>query len=124
MARLSPPATMKTPVRAALRGRPGPASQEPFSEEHSPRSTLFRLQPSRMFVARSIVGLPSSRSATIESQHPGKFSQHDVPVVRVLHRDLSDSFPGVQIQIELALPLRILGIFYKHLGYDPIAMIP
>ena len=33
MAELAPPATMKTPVRAALRGRPGLASQELFSKE-------------------------------------------------------------------------------------------
>ena len=33
MAKLAPPATMKTPVRAALRGRPGLASQELFSKE-------------------------------------------------------------------------------------------
>src|SRR5215471_3105311 len=35
MAKLTPPATMKSPVRAALRGRPGPASQELFSEPAS-----------------------------------------------------------------------------------------
>jgi hypothetical protein len=35
MAKLAPPATMKSPVRAALRGRPGPASQELFSEENA-----------------------------------------------------------------------------------------
>jgi len=33
MAELAPPATMKSPVRAALRGRPGLASREPFSNE-------------------------------------------------------------------------------------------
>ena len=37
MAGLAPPATMKTPVRAGLRARPGPASQELFSRER--RST-------------------------------------------------------------------------------------
>src|SRR5262252_1345742 len=34
MAKPAPPATMKSPVRAALRGRPGPASQELFTEEY------------------------------------------------------------------------------------------
>ena len=33
MAELAPPATMKTPVRAGLRARPGSASQELFSDE-------------------------------------------------------------------------------------------
>jgi len=33
MAELAPPATMKTPVRAGLRARPSPVSQEVFSKE-------------------------------------------------------------------------------------------
>jgi hypothetical protein len=33
MGGVAPPATMKSPVRAALRGRPGLASQELLSEE-------------------------------------------------------------------------------------------
>ena len=35
MAELAPPATMKTPVRAGLRARPGPASQESFLKRHN-----------------------------------------------------------------------------------------
>jgi len=35
MAKLAPPAKMKSPVRAALRGRPCPASQEFLSQETS-----------------------------------------------------------------------------------------
>src|SRR5215471_3522638 len=53
-AKLAPPATMKSPVRAALRGRPGPASQELFSEVTRILPIPSRLQRSQMFVVTRI----------------------------------------------------------------------
>ena len=50
MAELAPPATMKTPVRAGLRARPGPASQELFSKEH-PLCSPSQVGRTFMFVA-------------------------------------------------------------------------
>jgi len=53
MAELAPPATMKTPVRAGLRARPGPASQELFL-----RRKVLKL------MVRSILsdGIPTGRA--------------------------------------------------------------
>ena len=43
MAELAPPATMKTPVRAGLRARPGPASQELFAKKSQDSPVLTAL---------------------------------------------------------------------------------
>ena len=53
---------MKNPVRAALRGRPGPASQEFFSEE-KPEASIPLPQRGSMFVeARGLDPLPQRGS--------------------------------------------------------------
>ena len=57
MAELAPPATMKTPVRAGLRARPGPASQKVFSWEsiRSPSNLGSRFGRRQKFKIRRVL---------------------------------------------------------------------
>src|SRR5262252_6229931 len=72
MAVLAPPATLKSPVRAALRGRPGSAYDKPFSKYDSKHfRLLFRVRKphyNRRTKKQSQTGMPESDRLALMEQ--------------------------------------------------------
>jgi hypothetical protein len=75
MAELASPATMKIPVRAALRGRPGPASQELGAVVPLAAPVQHPRNSERSYRWLPQSSIPGTRSGRTAGRPPGPASQ-------------------------------------------------